>query len=138
VWVHTAAYIHNDEIIHSRIHGNSTSRESFYVVVPHNGRQRIAEVAYFVRLQRPGKDNPLRLAVCDLFKQHSPWSDPDIGTLLRARVYPGDPDATFEKRNWGIGLRAIETKVMAADSVSERQQPHMMYFQTTSMASALH
>lgn len=138
--MHTAAYIHNDEIIHSRIHGSATSRESFYVVVPHNGgqRMRIAEVSYFVRLQRPDKEHPLRLAVVDLFKQHNAWSDPDIGTLLRARVYPGDPDATFEKRNWAIGLAAVQTKVMAADNIAERQQPHTMYFQTTSMASALH
>jgi hypothetical protein len=136
VWVHTAAYIHNEEIIHSCTHGHG-ARESFYGLVTCDGRQRVVEVSYFVRLERPGKQ-PLRLAVCNLFKEQESWSDPDYGTMLLAKVYPGDMAATCQLCSWGIGLSAIDTKVMAADDVKKRRQPHTMCFLTTGNASGLH
>jgi hypothetical protein len=137
VWVHTAAYIQNEEIGLSRLHVRARSRQSFYILVTYQGRQRVAEVSYFVRVELPGR-SPLRLAVCNLYKAVAPVDHPDLGVMLRARVHFEDNRRTFQLQNWAITLAAIETKLMGAERALEGGQHADWFFQTTSMASGLH
>ena len=142
VWLHTAAYVHNDEIITSKLHGRSRTRESHYVLVEYGGTERIAEVVYFARLVLPtvvqGVNKVMRVAVCDLFKQSAGFQDADIGTLRKARVHVGNPNATYEICRWAIQLAAVTTKVVAAKCPQPDMATIDIYFQTTSMASGLH
>ena len=65
----------------------------------------------------PVENAVLRVALLDLYKIQTPFSDPNIGTMFRAK------DGIFKHRNYALPADMISRKLVIGTEIAHRRNP---------------
>lgn len=68
-------------------------------------------------LQARRGDPVLRVALIDFYQIQTPFNDPNIGTMFRAK------DGLFKHRNYAIPADMISRKVVVGTEIAHRRHP---------------
>jgi hypothetical protein len=129
VLVYTSANLRGEEIVTSKEHMRSRTRESCYVATTYeiNGENvdYVAIISKLVKLEHAssGGVKCLRFALCDFFRRAAPGNrvqylvdvkDPDLGDMWKV-MNTGD-DMCMNERNYLVEMSTIDTKVVKCKS----------------------